>query len=368
MERRNFLKIAALSGLGMVATGALASCAPQTDSAPAPGSSGDPAGSPINADLIFTMFPGYLALLTANVFDPLEKEHPGIDIEGVEGSASQTYAQLLASPSGSRSMHGGMMNDALSWSGVEDGLWQQMTPAEVPNIANIPETLRNDAGTPWVFNGFGISYNPDKLPNGLDSWTDLYSPSLKGKVALWPAHLDAYLMAAVAAGVNETEIEKGIEAWKKAKDNIGMWVTSVADLHQAMDRGEIWAAPDFLSATVRDAKAGMNLAMSLPAEGAALNSYQLEVVNGISNDENRAMEKLIDLCLDEAAQSEAFKTQYLTPSNSNVKVDASDAKIKGLENYNFTAADAEKSFYKPDYKWVGENKDKITKLIEDNLK
>jgi putative spermidine/putrescine transport system substrate-binding protein len=242
-----------------------------------------------------------------------------------------------------------------------------MTTKEVPNLNKVPAGLRNDAGTPWVFNGFGISYNPEKLPNGIDSWKDLYSPSLKGKVAMWPAYFDAYLMAAVAAGGNSTEVEKGIEQWKKAKGNIGMWITSVADLHQAMNRGEIWAAPDYLSTTVRDAKAGMKLAMSLPAEGAVLNTYQLESVSGNSAGQKRAMADLINLSLSDATQKAAFDTAYLTPSNADVKVDASKAQIPGLKGYDFTAGEAVKRFFKVDYKWVGDNTAKIKKLIEDNL-
>lgn len=365
MERRNFLKVAALAGLGTVAVGALAGCAPEAEPVPTP--TNEPVSTPIKADVSFAMYPGYLALMTANVFDPFVKDNPGVSVAGIEGPASQTYAQLLASPANARSVHGGMMNDALSWSGVRDDLWQTLSTKQVPNLESVPEALRNPAGTPWAFNGFGISYNPEKLPNGIDSWKDLYSPALKGKVAMWPAYFDAYLMAAVAAGANETEVEKGIEAWKKAKDNIGMWITSVADLHQAMDRGEIWAAPDYLGTTVRDAKAGMKLAMSLPAEGAVLNTYQLEVVNGITEDETRAMAGLVNLTLGEATQKEAFRLQYLTPANGNVKVDASNAQIKGLEDFSFTADDAKKRFYKANYKWVGENTAKIKKLVEDEL-
>lgn len=364
MERRTFLKAVAAAGFGAVAVGSLAGCAPGEE--PAPVDPGQTAG-PINADISFAMYPGYLALMKKYVFDPYIAENSGVTVEGIEGPASQTYAQILASTAGNRPFQGGMMNDALSWAGVKDGLWQNPTEAQVPNLAKVPKSLRNDAGIPWAFNGFGISYNPEKMPSGIQSWTDLYDPALKGRVAMWPAYFDAYLMAAVAAGASETEIEKGIEAWKAAKDNIGMWITSVADLHQAMDRGEIWAAPDYLGTTVRDAKAGMKLAFSIPKEGAVLNTYQLDVVNGISGDENRAMAGLFDRILDESTQSATFDTVYLIPANGDVKVDASSAQITGLEDFDFTAASAQKRFYKADYKWVGENTAKIKALIEDNL-
>lgn len=364
MQRRTFLKAVAAAGLGAVAVGSLAGCAPGEE--PAPVDPTDTAG-PINADIAFAMYPGYLALMTQYVFDPYTAENSGVTVEGIEGPASQTYAQILASTEGNRPFHGGMMNDALSWSGVKDGLWQTLGETEIPNLAKVPAGLRNDAGIPWAFNGFGISYNPEKIPGGIQSWTDLYDPALKGRVAMWPAYFDAYLMAAVAAGANETEVEKGIEAWKAAKDNIGMWITSVADLHQAMDRGEIWAAPDYLGTTVRDAKAGMKLAFSIPAEGAVLNTYQLDVVNGISDDETRAMAGLFDRILDESTQSATYDTVYLIPANGEVKVDASKAQIAGIEDFDFTATSAQERFYKADYKWVGENTAKIKALIEDNL-
>ena len=184
---------------------------------------------------------------------------------------------------------------------------------------------------------------------------------------MWPAYFDAYVMAAVAAGGGNTEIEKGIEKWKKAKDNIGMWITSVAELHQAMHRGEIWAAPDYLSTTVRDAKAGMKLAMSLPVEGAVLNTYQLESVSGNSAAQRQAVAGLINLSLGDQAQAAAFEAAYLTPANAAVKVDARKGEIPGLKGYDFSASEAVKRFYKVDYKWVGANGSKIKKLIEDNL-
>lgn len=365
MQRRTFLKAFAAAGLGAVAVGSLAGCAPGEEPA-APVDPTDTAG-PINADIAFAMYPGYLALMTQYVFDPYTSDNPGVTVEGIEGPASQTYAQILASTPGNRPFHGGMMNDALSWSGVKDELWQYFTEQDVPNLAKVPTSLRNDAGLPWAFNGFGISYNPEKIPGGIQSWTDLYDPALKGRVAMWPAYFDAYLMAAVAAGASETEIEAGIDAWKAAKDNIGMWITSVADLHQAMDRGEIWAAPDYLGTTVRDAKAGMKLAFSIPEEGAVLNTYQLSVVDGISDDETRAMAGLFDRILDESTQSATFDTVYLIPANGEVTVDASEAQIAGLEDFDFTAAAAQERFYKVDYQWVGENTAKIKTLIEDNL-
>jgi putative spermidine/putrescine transport system substrate-binding protein len=364
MDRRTFLKALTAAGFGAVTVGALAGCAPES----APALAASPSTKPeLSADIAFALFPGYLALMKKHAFDPYLAENPKVNLSPLEGPASQTYAQLLASPPNARSIQGGMMNDALSWAGVKDGLWDKVTTKQAPNINKIPEKLRNDAGTPWVFNGFGISYNPEKLPNGLDSWKDLYSPSLKGKVAMWPAYFDAYLMAAVAAGADSTEVEKGIEEWKKAKDNIGMWITSVADLHQAMDRGEIWAAPDYLSTAVRDAKAGMKLAMALPSEGAVLNTYQLESVLGNSADQKQAMADLINLSLGDATQQAAFEQSYLTPANGDVKVDASKGDIPGLDGYKFTASDAVDRFYKVDYKWVGENTAKIKKLIEDNL-
>ena len=320
-----------------------------------------------STNVAFALFPGYRALMKQHVFDPYSKANPQVSIAPLEGPASQTYAQLLASPPSSRSIQGGMMNDALSWAGVNTKLWDPMTIKDVPNLAKVPAALRNEAGIPWVFNAFGISYNPEKLPNGIDSWNDLYSPSLKGKVAMWPAYFDAYVMAAVAAGGGNTEIEKGIEKWKKAKDNIGMWITSVAELHQAMHRGEIWAAPDYLSTTVRDAKAGMKLAMSLPVEGAVLNTYQLESVSGNSAAQRQAVAGLINSSLGDQAQAAAFEAAYLTPANAAVKVDARKGEIPGLKGYDFSASEAVKRFYKVDYKWVGANGSKIKKLIEDNL-
>ena len=65
-----------------------------------------------STNVAFALFPGYRALMKQHVFDPYSKANPQVSIAPLEGPASQTYAQLLASPPTSRSIQGGMMNDA----------------------------------------------------------------------------------------------------------------------------------------------------------------------------------------------------------------------------------------------------------------
>lgn len=42
-------------------------------------------------------------------------------------------------------------------------------------------------------------YNPDRV-GAPKSWTDLFDPKHKGRVSMWDAYRDAYIIAAVATG------------------------------------------------------------------------------------------------------------------------------------------------------------------------
>ena len=258
------------------------------------------------------------------------------------------------------------MNDTFAWTGTKEKMWLPATEKELTNLRNVPEKLQSEAGPFWALNFFGIAYNPKLLPEGIKSWNDLYEPKFKGKVGMWGAYFDAYIMAAKAAGKDEHDIEAGIMAWKKAKDNIGLWVKSVAETHQAIHRGELLAAPGWGSTILRDAKTGMDLAVAIPEEGACMNTYYMQVVKGISDGQQKAAFGILDMFLSDEFQKNLFKVHNLTPVVKTVKPDTSGLP-PGL-TYNFTAEDAVQKLYRPDYAFIGKHKKDIVKLINENLK
>ena len=113
----------------------------------------------------------------------------------------------------------------------------------VPNAANVPKEMMTPGGfgIPFHLTPFGIMYNPERVPEP-KSWTDLWDPKYKGRVSMWDAYYDAYIMAAVATGKGD-DVEAGIKAWEPHRANIGAWTSSVPGEQDMVSRGEVWFAP-----------------------------------------------------------------------------------------------------------------------------
>ncbi len=364
MNRRQFLRLAASAGAAVTFGPILSACVPVTPTVPAAPSV--PTKAPLAANVVIGCWAGYEKFFQTLSFDPYRAKNPGVTINMEVAPASQIYAKLLASKGSKPPIHGTAMNDAFSWTGIADGMWQTLTAKELPNLGKVPEGLLSKAGPFWALNFFGVTYNPKFLPDGIKSWKDLYSPKLAGKVGMWPAYFDAYIMAAKVAGKDEHEIEAGIEAWKAAKANIGLWIQSVAEIHQAIDRGEIWAAPDWGAAAIRDAATGMNLAVTIPAEGAIMNTYYMQTLKGLSDTETQAVNGILDSWLSPELQQQVFTQQYLVPVVTGVTPDTS--KLPPNLGFAYTAEDAAKKLYRPDYSYVGNNTKRITDLVAANLR
>ena len=78
------------------------------------------------------------------------------------------------------------MDDPVMILAVKEGLLEKLTPAKVPNLANVRADAVHMDGmwanylAPWQ----GIAYNKNALPNGVASWGDVWDAKFKGRVIL----------------------------------------------------------------------------------------------------------------------------------------------------------------------------------------
>ena len=178
------------------------------------------------AQLTILSQPGVVPEILKDVTLPLyKKTHPKTEIAVEVASNAVAYPKMLAQRS-NPVVSGGMFNDLFAQRGINDKMWARFDPAFVPN-ARQAASRHGHAGRlrhPVPPVAFGIMYNPDKVEEP-KSWTDLWDPKYHGRVSMWDAYYDAYIMAGVATGKGPT-VEEGIRAWQPHKANIGAWVNS----------------------------------------------------------------------------------------------------------------------------------------------
>ncbi len=73
--------------------------------------------------------------------------------------------------------------------GEMDGLWADLDPAKIPNMANLFKVARYSKNTIFTNVGpYNLIYNDKKVKTAPTSWEDLWNPAYKNRVILYPFH------------------------------------------------------------------------------------------------------------------------------------------------------------------------------------
>jgi putative spermidine/putrescine transport system substrate-binding protein len=123
---------------------------------------------------------------------------------------------------------------------ISDGLYEKLDMAKLPNSRELAkEAFRSDfhIGT-WAY-VYTIVYRPDLIKEDITKWSDLWKPSLKGKIALPdfdPSHI--ITIAALMEGGNEVNWQKGEAKLKQLKESVAAFYSTDAQSQDLMKTGQ----------------------------------------------------------------------------------------------------------------------------------
>ena len=123
---------------------------------------------------------------------------------------------------------------------VSDGLFAPLDMAKLPNakaVAREAQRSEFQMGS-WSY-VYTIVYRPDLVKEEITAWSDLWKPSLKGKIAMPdfdPSHI--ITIAALMEGGNETTWQKGQERLKALKPSIVAFYSTDAQSQDLMKTGQ----------------------------------------------------------------------------------------------------------------------------------
>jgi putative spermidine/putrescine transport system substrate-binding protein len=307
----------------------------------------------------------YPSIINEYAVAKLREEHDDLDIQVSNEANSDLYPRLqTALNNPPPPVAGGQWNDSWAARGAEDGMWQPLDSGNLPNAAEVVPDLnpQHGVGVTFGITPFGIAYNP-RFVDPPTSWTDLYDPRYRGKVALWDTFFDWLIMAARIEGGDERNLEPGLRAWEAAKDNIAMWAPSLPLLHEALDRGEVWLAADWASWSLSAKRSGKSVEFCLPEEGATQASTIFEVHAGVEDEVKARVEELFNFYLTEEFQREQLAQACYSPVIEGVTI-PSELADPGL----VTAAEAVEKLVRYDYAYIGSQFSAIDEQIRERLK
>ncbi len=207
-----------------------------------------------------------------------------------------------------------------------DGLTATLTPAAVPNIANmIPEGVyKTGAGAIYAlstgFYSLGLVYNTKEVKTPPAAFADLWKPEFAGVVTT-PSPTNAmgvplFLHLNKAAGGSAGNYAPAVARYKALK--VSSFFDTSGGATNSFQSGEVIAGAHYASAAWSLADKGLPITYVAPKEGAPTGDIRVHVVEGTKN--KAAAEKFVDFAV--AKEQAACMTEklYVGPATKGVNL------------------------------------------------
>jgi putative spermidine/putrescine transport system substrate-binding protein len=210
---------------------------------------------------------------------------------------------------------------------ISDGLYEKLDMAKLPNAREIAkEAIRSDyhVGS-WAY-VYTVVYRPDLVKEDITKWSDLWKPSLKGKIAMPdfdPSHI--ITIAALMEGGNEVNWQKGEAKLKQLKDSIAAFFSTDAQSQDLMKTGQ---APVQVMLSVNAyhlQEQGIQVKVVQPTDYPGIVGIDTMAVMA-GTKKSAAAHQFIDVALSKEVQADLVKALRAGPVNLGAPV---PAKLKG---------------------------------------
>ncbi len=199
------------------------------------------------------------------------------------GSSDELVAKLRGGSAGNYDVISPSSEVATSI--VRAGLAAPLDLSKIPAYSQLSARLRESPlvkangetyGVPFVWGPNPLLYDTNAFPKAPESWSDLWSPKLKGKISLWD-ELSSVYMAAQVLGYDKPDpsqlynlSDEQLEAVKKKlielKPNVRKYWTTGGELTNLFQNHEVTAAMGWPLMTVQLRKLNYPIGETIPKE------------------------------------------------------------------------------------------------------
>jgi putative spermidine/putrescine transport system substrate-binding protein len=214
-------------------------------------------------------------------------------------------------------------NSGSTATGKSLGMYAKLDYSRIPHTADLAENLveKDHCGVVFGADQMGIVSNKKAYPNGLRSWSDLWSDSQKGKECFFTIPWWAIGIAASQAGGSWSNMDPGFKVWEEHAGNIRTIVTANPQFLNVLSSGEAPLTSHYFGTSHVWATQGAPLQYSTPQEGVVFDPVGVNIVAASSDDQIEVMYDMINEMLtprwngmwaDTAVEVPALKTTKLT--------------------------------------------------------
>ncbi|MBV8622527.1 MAG: ABC transporter substrate-binding protein [Herbaspirillum sp.] len=281
-------------------------------------------GGPAHAEkrtLVLSAYPISQPLFNKLVYAPF-KEKCGCEIVVETGNNADRIAKLDARRN-NPVVDLVLLSDFGMLEAARKGLVQPLDYSQLKNYGQLYPFARNPIGgnyaVGYTIYSVGLVYRSDKTA-APKSWKDLWSPELKGRIALPDVSTTqgplALQMADLAWAGKGGDYATGMQKILAIKNNVVTFTKNSAQLSSLFAQDEIWAAPVARFTWAQLMKTGMPLKWAIPAEGQAAG---MNVMGIVAKSKNADLAyQLMDFWLSREVQTALAMELVDSPVNTQV--------------------------------------------------
>jgi len=307
-------------------------------------------------ELVVTVFGGtFEKAWRSNVIQPFEREH-NVQVRVVSGLSAENFAKLRAQKDNPQ-IDVVTFDAPFALVAAREGLLEPLDPQRIPNLGQLHDlALPKDRLYVAFFTASQVlAYNTERVKATPASWTDLWKPEYKGKIALPEASSisGAYFIAMMGKvfGKGLFDVDLAFVRLKELRPSILTLWTSHDQLAQLLVQGEAWMSPWASDRAAFQVKNGAPIASVVPKEGALFGMGAMGIAKG---SRHRALaEHYVNQALAPAPQRLNAETMFIGPTNRTVQLGDDVAKLVPYgENLKRLIAPDWDEFGKQRERWV----------------
>ncbi len=308
LSRRAFLKTSA--GAAATASGWLGACSASNRDGP-------------ERRLNVMMNGGlYEELARRYVVEPFESES-GTRVNLVPGTAAQILTRLMAERS-APAVDVVILDQILAAKGVAEGLFEQIDPSNIPNLADLAEEAIDPHGFGPIVHSHSLSLGVNTEFLDVDpptSWADLWHPRFAGMVCPGSIELTPGLLFLVQSsfqnGGRYEDMDPGFRAIRELAPNIRKFYRGLGEIRPLLNSENVVVVGSS-NVTQGEVDKGNPIDVIFPEEGCLASPAVARVVKGTQVKE--LAERFIDAYLRPEVQFQWAKNFYLTVFNNRVEI------------------------------------------------
>jgi len=253
------------------------------------------------------------------------RNHSGVQIDVLEGQNFEVYPKMVSARKLTPDrplVHFGYSNAQFTYQGDVDDMWEALDLRHIPNADNIADAYRRpgERGIGFSMAPVGLMYNPEVLRRaGVEpptSWTDMWHPRFRGRLTSikYAWYANGLVIAAKLNGGSERNIEPGFRLWSERAGQFVAFANSNVETRDLVVRGDAWLAAMFGGNVLAWKQEGAPLEFVIPREGAIAFPLYLVVVKGVTPQQKRIAEEVINLILSERWLARWATLTYFVPT------------------------------------------------------